>query len=184
MKNALSICLPLALLFSACQKEPSACFTSATDLRSFITGGIEDKRTFSNCSTEAHDYTWDFGDGSSSSTVPAPTHTFTSVGTYTVTLTAQSENGRKESSTTETIVVKGRAVFFAATAQYPVTVTVGADTRQGFPTIVYNDCSSAVTFDNLPAGTYTYSASEQSPGTATWNGSFTISGTGCTQVDL
>ncbi|MGQ0828148.1 MAG: PKD domain-containing protein [Bacteroidota bacterium] len=48
---------------------------------------------FTNFSTGAATYSWDFGDGSSLSTVVNPTHTYTAVGTYTVTLTATSATG-------------------------------------------------------------------------------------------
>lgn len=172
-----------ALALSSCQKKPDACFTVETANISFIGMAVADRRTFQNCSTEASAYEWDFGDNSSASRLTAPDHTYAAVGTYTVTMTAFSDNGRKESETMETVVVSGRAVFHAAT-QYPITVTIGTQTRTGSPNIVYNDCHSAITFDMLPKGTYSYSATEQSPGTGAWSGSFTITGTGCTEIDL
>ena len=43
--------------------------------------------TFSNQSTYAADYLWDFGDGITS-TLENPVHAFAAAGTYTVTLTA------------------------------------------------------------------------------------------------
>lgn len=44
--------------------------------------------TFTNSSSNATAYLWDFGDGSATSIVTSPTHSYTTAGTYTVTLTA------------------------------------------------------------------------------------------------
>ncbi len=48
--------------------------------------------TFTNSSTNATSYTWNFGDGGSSAATN-PTHTYTSTGTYTVSLIAITSNG-------------------------------------------------------------------------------------------
>lgn len=63
---------------------------------------------FSNTSTNALEYTWNFGDGSATSTEVSPTHTFAEPGTYTVTLLAVNPgtcNGSDE--TTQTVVILG-----------------------------------------------------------------------------
>jgi gliding motility-associated-like protein len=44
--------------------------------------------TFSNSSSNATSYLWNFGDGSGINFVASPTHTYATAGTYTVTLTA------------------------------------------------------------------------------------------------
>lgn len=44
--------------------------------------------TFTNTSTNASSYTWDFGDNSGTSTEESPSYVYTQDGTYTVTLTA------------------------------------------------------------------------------------------------
>ncbi len=72
---------------------PNPAFTS-------LTNGLT--ATFTNNSTNAVNYSWDFGDGSTSTTV-SPTHTYASNGTYTVTLTASSGCGSQ--STTNTVTV-------------------------------------------------------------------------------
>ena len=38
--------------------------------------------------------------------------------------------------------------------------------------------------NNLCPGTYNYNASEESPGTKTWNGSFTVTENGCLTIQL
>lgn len=48
--------------------------------------------SFSNNSTGAGSYTWDFGDGNTSN-LANPTHTYTTAGSYTVTLIATTANG-------------------------------------------------------------------------------------------
>ncbi len=48
---------------------------------------------FTNTSTGAVSYVWNFGDGSPTSTLTNPSHTYTAFGTYTVTLTATGANG-------------------------------------------------------------------------------------------
>ena len=48
--------------------------------------------TFTNASSEADSYEWDFGD-STTSTLTNPTKTYTAPGTYTVRLTATGPNG-------------------------------------------------------------------------------------------
>ena len=47
---------------------------------------------FSNTTTNAAGYSWDFGDGTAVSTATSPRHTYTAPGTYLVTLTAVNAN--------------------------------------------------------------------------------------------
>lgn len=51
------------------------------------------KITFTNASSNAVSYAWDFGDGSAAVTDLAPVYTYTKAGTYTVTLTATGITG-------------------------------------------------------------------------------------------
>jgi len=69
--------------------------------------------SFSNTSTSATSYAWNFGD-SGTSTLANPTHTYAAPGTYTVTLTAS--NAYCNATTTQTITVMSNlaAVFTAA----------------------------------------------------------------------
>lgn len=76
---------------------PDACFTAST-----TTVDEGKPLSFSNCSTNATSYEWDFGDHGSSTHV-SPSHTFTSSGSYTVRLTADGVGG--SDSATRTITV-------------------------------------------------------------------------------
>jgi len=49
--------------------------------------GVNDTLTFQNLSTNALNYSWNFGDGNSSTDIN-PQHTYTATGTYTITLVA------------------------------------------------------------------------------------------------
>ena len=64
---------------------PSAGFTATQSETNFL------EYTFSNSSTGAVSYEWDFGDGNMS-TEESPTHVYASADTYTVTLTAINES--------------------------------------------------------------------------------------------
>ena len=64
---------------------PVADFTAATS-----TSNLD--AVFTNTSTDATDYTWDFGDGNGS-TDANPTHTYSAAGPYNVTLSASSSVG-------------------------------------------------------------------------------------------
>ena len=63
--------------------------------------------TFTNSSSNATSYTWDFGDGSSTSILENPTHTFTAAGTFTVTLTATNSCGSDTATEDITVYAAG-----------------------------------------------------------------------------
>ncbi len=89
--------------------------------------------TFSNTSTNAASYLWDFGDGNTS-TDPSPMHTYTANGNYTVTLTATNACG----STTTTEMIEINFIGTAPTAAFTSSVTTGCS-----PLIVdFTDMSS------------------------------------------
>lgn len=74
--------------------------TVTSDFTAALTAGCTTPFTvdFTNLSTNAGTFTWDFGDGNTS-TASNPSHTYTSFGTFTVTLTA---NGGSCGNDTET----------------------------------------------------------------------------------
>ena len=95
------IYLVLAILFVACKQEaiilePKAQFSYSTSFDGF-------KVLFSNQSTNASNYNWDFGDGQTS-TEPSPTHIYNSLGSFNVKLTVANEY--KSISTIKTIIIK------------------------------------------------------------------------------
>ena len=72
---------------------PVAGFTYEVDTANPLT--IE----FTNTSTYAVSYSWDFGDGSLADLTPNPTHTYTAPGTYTVRLIVQNIAGTSNTKT-------------------------------------------------------------------------------------
>jgi len=87
------------LTFTACQKEPTACFTPSAS-----TAEAGSAISFSNCTTDGFNYVWDFGDGSTS-VAENPTYTYNTAGTYTVTLVAYSKNDKKKDLISKTIKI-------------------------------------------------------------------------------
>ena len=120
---------------------------------------------FSNTSTAADTYSWNFGNGATSSAA-SPTYTFDENGTYTVTLTASNDCGTDNTSETFTIFVESvpTAGFTAETTDgcAPFTVTFNnssssnadsfAWTFEGGTPAVSTEENPTVTFDN--AGTF------------------------------
>jgi PKD repeat protein len=90
--------IALALLVAGCEEpEPVASFTMSSS--SVL---IDEVVSFTNTSTDASTYTWDFGDGTSS-TVESPTHVYTNAGTFNVQLTAVGEGGSNTVSKSITV---------------------------------------------------------------------------------
>ena len=97
--KTLTVLFLTAVTISSCTKEPGASFTMSSKLVS-----TNETVKFTNTSTDADHYQWEFGDGLTSTEVN-PTHTYTKEGTFTVKLTAYSANNKKSNSYTETITV-------------------------------------------------------------------------------
>ncbi|MEL6660761.1 MAG: PKD domain-containing protein, partial [Bacteroidota bacterium] len=108
--------------------EPTAGFTFAAN---------ELEVTFTNSSTNATTYTWDFGDGNTS-TEESPTHTYAEDGTYDVTLTAK--NGDNSDEDTQSITVMKDPENVRLTTGFIVT----AQTEEGSWFAQY--------FEELPTG--------------------------------
>ncbi len=84
----------VAVLYSGCKEEdkpkPDASF-------SFVASGDGRTIAFTNESTDADTYAWEFGDGESS-VEESPTHTYPDYGTFTIKLTATGGGGTDEFS--------------------------------------------------------------------------------------
>jgi PKD repeat protein len=93
---------------------PAASFTSSGDLLDVA---------FTNTSTNATSYSWDFGD-SQNSTEENPVHTYAGDGTYTVTLTATNECGSVTTTQEVTVITPPTAGFSAAVTEGCVPLTV------------------------------------------------------------
>lgn len=97
--------IALLLFTVSCKKEEPvpapvvvACFTTAvTEVN------VGDEISFTNCSENATNYSWDFGDNSSIITDESPKHTYTVAGEYAVKMVAANDNS--ESTTSQTITV-------------------------------------------------------------------------------
>lgn len=61
---------------------------------------------FTNTTTGAVSYLWNFGDGTPASTLQNPSHTYSSFGTYTVTMTATGPNGCTSTATITVVFEK------------------------------------------------------------------------------
>ncbi|MEZ4919667.1 MAG: PKD domain-containing protein [Saprospiraceae bacterium] len=91
-----------------------------SDFTSDVNGADVD---FTNNSTNADSYSWDFGDGNSS-TEADPSHTYTEDGVYTVVLTSTNECGSTTSTMTVTIVTPPIAGFSADAIEGCLPLTV------------------------------------------------------------
>ena len=86
-----------AAILYGCEKLPTVDFTFDP-----LEITVYDTVTFTNASTDADSYTWDFGDGTTS-TDASPTHIFMASGNFTVKLVASNEDGEKETSQSFTV---------------------------------------------------------------------------------
>lgn len=104
MKKATTTLLLNALILigiSGCKTAPVACFTVTTPADSIKVGTVV---TFnSNCSSDATNYYWDFGNGMNSNAAPIVQTSYTTIATYSVTLVVA--NAGKTASLTKQIIV-------------------------------------------------------------------------------
>ncbi len=82
--------------------EPALVTVAATPTANFSSTNVGSDYTFTDLSTGATSWAWDFGDGNTS-TMQNPIHTYTAAGTYTVTLTV--DNGTCTNVFTQTVSV-------------------------------------------------------------------------------
>ena len=85
-------------IFEMTITEPKANFTYIPDAENPL------KIEFTNTSTDAVSYSWNFGDGSPADLTENPTHTYEEAGTYTVVLTVQDIAGVSDTETKNIVV--------------------------------------------------------------------------------
>ena len=95
IKNFLLLVIVAAV--TACAPEPVANFTY-----SYTDNTVPAEVTFTNTSTDANNFRWDFGDGSTSNETD-PVHTYETSGTFNITLLAKGSGG--DNSITKSIVI-------------------------------------------------------------------------------
>lgn len=81
---------------------------------------------FTNLTSGATSYSWDFGDGSPVENTVSPSHTFSAVGVYTVTLTASNTAG---CSQTSTVLITVDDVTGINTAAAEESILIGKDAQ-------------------------------------------------------
>jgi len=96
------LCTILSVLIAvSCEKEDTS--NSLKAVFSYIADGF--KVNFTNFSTNATEYEWDFGDQSTGSTLSNPLHVFSEKGQYLVTLTARNQS--ETSTFIDTVLIIG-----------------------------------------------------------------------------
>jgi len=100
-KHFIFLLLVSVLMAVSCKKEDAGSGLKA--VFSYTADGF--KVNFTNFSSNAIDYKWNFGDQSEGSNLSNPTHVFTSKGSFLVSLTAK--NGADSSTFIDTVLISG-----------------------------------------------------------------------------
>lgn len=119
-RNSAWLLLAASLIFIAsCKKDDKgsvvAGFTYTIDANDFKTVH------FTSTSTDAVEYSWNWGDGTPLGTEANPSHTFPGEGDYTVSLTATDKNGKDQDIATQKITI--------VDPQAQLTALAGSDTK-------------------------------------------------------
>lgn len=103
--------------------------------------------TFTNTSTNATTYSWDFGDGSATSPLTSPTHTYTAAGTYNVCLTASNATSSDEIckdvvvgtiESIEDMVLAGALKLYPSPASNVINIAINNNSFQNVTVEFYN----------------------------------------------
>lgn len=115
--------------------------------------------TFTNTSTHATSYLWNFGDGSTS-TQMNPVHTYAQDGTYTVTLEATNDCGTATSSQSVVIVTPPTAAFSANVTSgcAPLTVQFSNQSSANATSYAWLFPGGSPTSSTEPSPTVTYNS--------------------------
>lgn len=147
---------------------PEACFEVSE-----ATVKTGEEVSFSNCSKNATEYLWDFGDGTSS-TEKEPSHVYPSAGSYTVKLLAGTdtdsdgvlEEGDEADATTESIRVNALVISMVFTIKDGTSWTMENPTLADAEGATVNLFGSQGAFDN---GTPDFTATSNADGNVVFN---------------
>lgn len=142
MKKTLTLVITVAVwigtlsLSSGCKKNngPTGCISASTD-----TTSLNQIVNFTNCTTGAIAYLWNFGDGNTSNEF-SPSHVYTSGGTYTVTMTPTGPSGAGTPGSIKIVVRSGGTWSFQGTNHSPFLCV--ADRTRNY--IIADDSTSSV----------------------------------------
>ena len=161
----------LALL-AGCEKNPPTSEFSFTPTE--IT--VYDEVSFTNTSTDADSYAWDFGDGETS-TEMSPVHVYKTAGTYTVKLVATNADGNSEA--TQTLTVNAAHNYYTLNGtEYTIDSEMfwSPDQMGGDPYIRLITTVPGKTIEDL-LKLYPNKGLGELPGTYTWDNSENPAGT-------
>lgn len=184
--SILTIITLAAITLSACQKQPSAEFT--TDKAEYTAG---ETVKLTNTSVDGKTYKWTLPDGqtSNAANVDYTLNENQSDATLSFKLEALSKNGKKTDEASKSVTVKaakGKVTFWQRTGSgFGITVVsingVSSNiTSEYSSTPSCGDAGCAV-FSDLKIGAYAFTASD---GTSSWNGNVTITKDGCLTMEL
>ena len=133
------------------------CVTPAADFSGSPTSGFAPLTVdFTDLSSSAAAWSWDFGDGATSA-VQNPSHTYTSAGTYTVALTVSNACGSDIATKVDYISVEASADVYAyALSDIPVTGTVSGDYTDTRASDNVYETITEVAYTGHPRKTYSY----------------------------
>ncbi len=104
LKMGLLLGATICVGFSSCKKDDDAVVQPVANFTAVVDGPTK-TATFTNTSTNAEVYSWDFGDGSTISSEASPVHVYTTGGDFIVSLTAAGVAGSTASVKTETVSI-------------------------------------------------------------------------------
>lgn len=178
--------LPLALLMTSCQKEPTASFS--TDKFAYVAG---ETIKLTSTSTDAYYYKWTMPDGQISTTkdVNYTLNVNDQSQSRTFKLEVSSKNDKKKDEATQTVTeyaATGDIIFWQIVNSGFGITTVhlngGSSNITGeFSSAPNCGSSGCAVFNSLKVGFYSYTATD---GTATWSGTVQIQKNQCKKMQL
>jgi hypothetical protein len=147
-----------SLIISGCQTEPAACFE--LNKENYLTG---EPVLFDNCSADADEFIWDFGDSVISSD-KNPVHVYSDTGSFEIKLSASSHNGNKSDYCSRIIQIdaaneKFTGIYLAEFQDTACELKIIAGVTVNSIVLYFNDvlfCNASVSGYNLAADAQNY----------------------------